>query len=68
MSQLANGTFCLWPNYTPSFAMNPSVEKFLVNDKITAGCQTHMSFKHENKRLKQQKLTLEKSTKLLDHK
>ena len=48
--------------------MNPSVEKFLVNEKITAGCQTYMSLKHDNKRLKQEKLTLEKSTKLLDHK
>ena len=62
------GHFVYDINYTPSFAMNRSVEKFLVNDKITAGCQTHMSFNHDNKRLKQQKLNLEKSTKLLDHK
>ena len=60
------GHFVYGINYTPIFAMNPSVENFLWMTKSQLVVKD-MCFKQDNKRLKQQKLTLEKSTKLLDH-
>ena len=44
------------PNYASLLVME--LEKSLVNDKITALCQTNMSPKRHMKRYKQQKWTL----------
>ena len=40
------------------------LKKLLVNDKITASCQTNMSLKHYIKGCKQQKRTLKKTVRL----